>query len=183
MKQQPQFCATEAGLISRLGDAIRLLLHHAILGCEWWEKWHKRQANDHYASLDLDYLEAMGQADRPTASITWSDATLVNRMYEVRRGEYLWQALQKSLLNRAEFLDTFSMREFVRRSVCWSVSHTQVEFLKNGLNLNKIASCTWNYAIWNTIQRQVRGQIARTHLLSELCSTCLSIRLFYRSLP
>ena len=39
--------------------------------------------------LDLDYLEAMGQADRPTASITWSDATLVNRMYEVRRGEYL----------------------------------------------------------------------------------------------
>ena len=28
------------------------------------------------------------------------------------------------------------------------------------------------YAIWKTIQRHIRGQLARTHLLSELCLTC-----------
>ena len=65
-----------------------------------------------------------------------------------------------------------SIRGFVGPSVRRFVRHTRVEFLRNGLNLNKIASGTWNYAIWKTIHRQVRGPIARTHLLSELCSTC-----------
>ena len=58
-----------------------------------------------------------------------------------------------------------SIRGYVRPSVRPSnrpsVGHTWVEFLKNGLNLNKIASGIWNYAIWKTIQRQVRGQVAR----------------------
>ena len=34
--------------------------------------------------MDLDYLAAMGQPAQATASITWSDATIVNRMYRVR---------------------------------------------------------------------------------------------------
>ena len=42
------------------------------------------------------------------------------------------------------------------------------------LNWNKIASGTCNYAIRKTIQIQVRKQIARTHLMSELCQTCFS---------
>ena len=62
----------------------------------------------------------------------------------------------------------------VRPSVRRSVRHTQVEYPRNGPNLNKIASGIRKYAIWKTIQRQVRGQLARTHLLSELCSTCFS---------
>ena len=66
----------------------------------------------------------------------------------------------------------------VRWSVRPSVRHTRVEFPRNGLNWNKIASGIRKYAIWNTIQRQVRGQLARTHLLSELCSTCLNPRAY-----
>ena len=63
----------------------------------------------------------------------------------------------------------------VRRFVRPSVRPTQVEFLRNGIsepNLNKIASGVSNYAIGKTIERQVHKQIARTHLLSELSSTC-----------
>ena len=40
--------------------------------------------------------------------------------------------------------------------------------------MNNIASGVSNYAIGKTIKRQVRKQIARTHLLSKLCSTCSS---------
>ena len=65
-----------------------------------------------------------------------------------------------------------SVRPSVRPSVRWSVGHTRVEFLRNGPNSNKIASGIRKYAIWKTIERQVRGQLARTDLLSELCSTC-----------
>ena len=84
------------------------------------------------------------------------------------------------------FLDAFShlykrvclsVRPSVGSSVRWSVSHTRVELLRNrisGLNSNKIASRSWNYAIRKTIQRQVLKQIAWTHLMSELCQTCFS---------
>ena len=65
-----------------------------------------------------------------------------------------------------------SVRRSVGPSLGRSVRHTRVEFPRNGPNLNKIASGIRKYAIWKTIQRQVRGQLARTHLLSELCSTC-----------
>ena len=65
-----------------------------------------------------------------------------------------------------------SVRPSVRWSVGRSVRHTRVEFPRNGPNSNKIASGIRKYAIWKTIKRQVRGQFARTHLLSELCSTC-----------
>jgi len=71
------------------------------------------------------------------------------------------------------FLDAFShLYKRVCPSVGRSVRHTRVEFPRNGPNSNKIASGIRKYAIWKTIQRQVRGQLARTHLLSELCSTC-----------
>ena len=66
----------------------------------------------------------------------------------------------------------------VCRSVDPSVHHTYVKFLRNGisrLNLNKIASRTWSYAIWKTIQRQAREQIARMPLMSELCLTCFCV--------
>ena len=75
------------------------------------------------------------------------------------------------------FLDAFShlyerVCPSVRRSVRPpSVGHTWVEFLRNwisGLSLYKRAWRTWNYTIRKTIQRQV----ARTHLMSELCQTC-----------
>ena len=62
-----------------------------------------------------------------------------------------------------------SIRRCVRPSVRPSVRHTRVEFLPN---LTKIESGLRQYAILKTIQRQVRGQFARTHLLFELCSTC-----------
>ena len=39
------------------------------------------------------------------------------------------------------------------------------------MNLNKIASGTWNYANRKTIQIHVRKQIGRTHLMSVLCQT------------
>ena len=79
------------------------------------------------------------------------------------------------------FLDAFShlykrvcpsVRPSVRPSVCRSVRHTRVEFPRNGPNSNKIDPGMRKYTIWKTIQRQVSGQLARTHLLSELCSTC-----------
>ena len=57
-------------------------------------------------------------------------------------------------------------------SVGRSVRHTRAEFPRNGPNSDKITSGIRKYAIWKTIKRQVRGQLARTHLLSELCSTC-----------
>ena len=60
----------------------------------------------------------------------------------------------------------------VRPSVRRSLSHTRVEFLRNGLYSNQMASGTWNYAILKTIRRQARGRIARTHLMTELCQTC-----------
>ena len=60
----------------------------------------------------------------------------------------------------------------VGRSVGRSVRHARVEIMGNGSNLNKIALGIRKYAIQKTIQRQVRGQFTRTHLLSELCSTC-----------
>ena len=48
------------------------------------------------------------------------------------------------------------VRPSVRSSVCPllrpSGRHKRVEFLRNGLNLNKIASGTWIYAIKKTIQ-------------------------------
>ena len=59
----------------------------------------------------------------------------------------------------------------VRLSVGQSVCHTRVEYLRNGSNLNERASGIRKYAI----QRQVRGQFARTHLLSDLCSTCFQL--------
>ena len=62
----------------------------------------------------------------------------------------------------------------VRRSVGPSVHPKRVEFLRNktsGVNLNNMASWTGNYAIRKTIQIQIREQIARTHLMSELCQT------------
>ena len=65
-----------------------------------------------------------------------------------------------------------SVRRSVGPSVGRSVRHTRVEFSRNGPNSNKIASGIRKNAILKTIQRQVRGQLARTHLLSELCSTC-----------
>ena len=64
----------------------------------------------------------------------------------------------------ASLYEAVSVRRSVRRSVRWSVRHTRVEFPRNGLNSNKIASGIRRYAIWKTIQRQVRGQLARTHL-------------------
>ena len=64
------------------------------------------------------------------------------------------------------------VRPSVGPSVGPSVRHTRVEFLRNGPNSNKIASRVRKYAIRETIQRQERGQLARTHQLSELCSTC-----------
>ena len=63
----------------------------------------------------------------------------------------------------------------VRPPVHPSFRHTRVTCLRNkisGLNKNKIASGTWNYSIRKTIQRWVLEQIARTHLMSELCRTC-----------
>ena len=76
----------------------------------------------------------------------------------------------------AHFLDAFAhLYKRVRPSVRPSVGHTRVEFLRNGPNLNKIASGMRKYAIQKTIQRQVRGQYARTHLLSEHCSTCFCV--------
>ena len=68
-----------------------------------------------------------------------------------------------------------SVRRSVRPSVGRSVRHTRVEFPRYGPNSNKIASGIRKYAIWKTNQRQVRGQLARTHLLSELCSTCFCV--------
>ena len=68
-----------------------------------------------------------------------------------------------------------SVPALIRPSVRPLLSHTRVEILRKGLsgpNLNKIASGTWNCAIWMVIKRQVRKQIARTHLMSELCQTC-----------
>ena len=67
------------------------------------------------------------------------------------------------------------VRPSVGPSVRRSVRHTRVEFPRNGPNSNKIASGIRKYAIWKTIQRQVRGQLARTHLLAELCSTCFPL--------
>ena len=87
--------------------------------------------------------------------------------------QLLWPSLSFYL-----FLDAFS---HLYKRVCLSVGpsvrpsvrHTRVEFPRNGPNLNKKASGIRKYAIWKTIQRQVRGQLARTHdashLLSELC--------------
>ena len=44
-----------------------------------------------------------------------------------------------------------SVRRFVgplvRQSIGWSVCHTRDEFRGNGLDLNKIAPGTWNYAV------------------------------------
>ena len=57
-----------------------------------------------------------------------------------------------------------SVRPLVRRSV----GHTRVEFLRNEPNLNKIASGIRKYAIQRAIQKQLRGQFALTHLLSDL---------------
>ena len=76
-----------------------------------------------------------------------------------------------------------SVRRSVGPSVGWSVRHTRVEFPRNGPNSNKIASGKRKYVIWKTNQRQVRGQLARTHLLSELCSTCFSSFAFWLSFP
>ena len=59
-------------------------------------------------------------------------------------------------------------------SVRPSIGHKRVEFQRNGLNLNRIASGTWNYAIRKTIQRQVRGQIVRTHICSTGFICCCS---------
>ena len=62
-------------------------------------------------------------------------------------------------------------------SVRPSVRHTRVGFLGNlisGLNLNKIVLGTWNYAIKKTIQRWGGEQLARTHLVSDLCQNCVS---------
>ena len=83
------------------------------------------------------------------------------------------------------FLDAFShlykrvcrsVDRSVGPSVGWSVHrsvrHTRVEFLRIGPNLNKIATGIGKNATTKTFQRQVRGNFARTHLLSELCSTC-----------
>ena len=63
------------------------------------------------------------------------------------------------------------VRPSVRPWVDLSVGHTRVEFLRNRLNLNKIASGIRQYAIKKTIQREVGGQFPKTHLLSKLCST------------
>ena len=66
-----------------------------------------------------------------------------------------------------------SMRGCVRPSV----GHTQVEFLRNSISvliLKKIASGIQNNVIQKTIQRQICEQIARTHLLTDLCQTCFS---------
>ena len=71
-----------------------------------------------------------------------------------------------------------SIRPSVLPSVHCSVGHTRVEFLRNGPNSNKIASGIKKYAILKTIQRQVRRQYARTHLLSELSSTCYTASRF-----
>ena len=49
-------------------------------------------------------------------------------------------------------------------SVRPSVRHTRVEFPRNTPNSNKIASGIRKYAIWKTIQRQVRGQFARERI-------------------
>ena len=45
----------------------------------------------------------------------------------------------------ASLSEGVSIRRFVRPPVRPSVHHTRVEFLRNGLNLNKIVSGTWNY--------------------------------------
>ena len=45
-------------------------------------------------------------------------------------------------------------------------------------NTNKIVSITWNQAGWGMIKRQVCEQIARTHLMPELCRTCLPMHGF-----
>ena len=66
-----------------------------------------------------------------------------------------------------------SVHRAVSRSVHPSDGHTRVEFLKKRPNWNKIASGIRKYAIQKAIQRQVRGQFARMHLLSKLCLTCL----------
>ena len=66
-----------------------------------------------------------------------------------------------------------SVRPSVGRSVRPSVGPSHTSWIsKKWAGSNKIASGIRKYAIWKTIQRQLRGQLARTHLLSELCSTC-----------
>ena len=72
-----------------------------------------------------------------------------------------------------------SIRGCVRPSVRPSVGHTRVEFLRNGTNLNKIASGTWNYAIKKTIQGRVSKQFARMHLMSDVCD-CQTCSLKFR---
>ena len=60
-------------------------------------------------------------------------------------------------------------RIYFRGCVRPSVSHTRVEFLRNGPNLNEIASGIRKCATSKTSMRVIRP---RTHLSSELCSTC-----------
>ena len=52
------------------------------------------------------------------------------------------------------FLDAFS---HLYKRVCPSVRHTRVEFMRNGLKLNRVASGTCNYAIRMTIQKSTRA--------------------------
>ena len=54
-----------------------------------------------------------------------------------------------------------------------SIGQTRVDKRISGLNLNKIASGTWKYYTGARIQRKLREQTARTHLINEhiLCST------------
>ena len=52
---------------------------------------------------------------------------------------------------------------------------TRVEFLRNSIfqpKWKKIALSSWNYTTWRTIKKQVREEIARTHLMSLLRQTC-----------
>ena len=57
-----------------------------------------------------------------------------------------------------------SVRPLVGPSHTSWISKKWAEFEQN--------SITRKYAIWKTIQRQICGQLARTHLLSEFRSTC-----------
>ena len=85
--------------------------------------------------------------------------------------------MEQRSLTSTRFLDAFShlykrvclsVSSSFRRSVCRLVCHTRVEFLRVGLNLNKIASETRNCAI-------KRWDRYATHLISDLCQTGLMI--------
>ena len=84
-----------------------------------------------------------------------------------------WVTVLHTSMKQKGFLDAFS---HLYKGVCLlvgpSIHYTPVELLRNELNLNKIASGLWNYAIIKTIQRRVRKQFARTHPMSDLCQTC-----------